>query len=53
MTLVFPLLAIKGIVTDYREICIAGVTLPKGGEAEEVVRETLAALWVCSTYNML
>lgn len=31
LTLVFPLLAIKGIVTDYREICIAGVTLPKGG----------------------
>lgn len=46
----FPLLAIRGIVTDYREICIAGVTLPKGGR---VGREMLAAFWVCSTYNML
>lgn len=50
----FPLLAIKGIVTDYREICIAGVTLPKGGGGDGVrERETLAAVWVNSSYHML
>lgn len=37
LTLVFPLLAIYGIQWQiFREICIAGVTLPKGGWSEEV-----------------
>lgn len=44
LTLVFPLLVIKGIVTDYREICIAGVTLPKEGRREGGERDACSSV---------
>lgn len=36
LTLVFPLLVIRGTVTDNKEICIADVTQPKEGGGREV-----------------